>query len=308
MAAPHATSSPDVFVATACRVLAALLLILCSACGEQRKSADPAQEVTQGWKDYDAALYDNAERLFADAAGRTAGSADLYLRALYGQATTINLRRPGGDPARARSLYQEIIRLAPKSDFAAWSLLALARIVHLPTSGEKPALDAVVAAYQPVIDQFPFHHAGEEAFTFQQSARVASFRPEEERRAAELMERFVADHPDSVFRCHVYYELSHAYDALGEPERAVAAMVRYYELYHLDPKNPRSDYAGVYWNIATLANYRAGDFATARRFYELLIKEYPTERRVFTAKLALRTMDETETRLRAGLAAPAPQP
>ena len=271
---------------------------LCAGCGRDEAAISPARMIAKGWNDYDAALYDDAERLFAGAVRRTVPTDELHLRALYGQATTINLRRPGSAPARARPLYEEVMRLNPGSDWAAWSSLALARMVDLPTVNEAAPLSAVVAAYQPVIDAFPYHRAGEEAFTFQQAARVASYLPEEEQRAADLMDRFVAEHPNSVFRSHVYRLLGHAYEALGEYDKALAALLRHHESYHVDARNPRSDYASVYWTIATLANYRAGDFTTARRFYELMIKEYPTEKRVYTAQLALHRMDEIEAGLR----------
>lgn len=47
------------------------------------------------------------------------------------------------------------------------------------------------------------------------------------------------------------------------------------------------------------AEFDLGDFTLAREFYQKLIKEYPTDQRVFPAKLALKRMDETEAKIRA---------
>ncbi len=285
---------------------AVILIATLAGCARPHSSLAPAKALVQGWECYDAALYDDAEHLFIEVARDTPDGDERHFQALYGQASTINLRRPNGDQERARPIYAHIVAGAPDSDWAAWSLLALARILALPPSGEAPKLGPLVAAYQKVIDQFPSRRAGEEAVLFQQSARVASFDVSEARQAAALLERFVVEHSGSVYLNQAYRVLSRAYENTNQPDKALAALLKYNETFKIDPRHPRSDYVGAYWSIARMANYRVGDFATARRYYHLLIDQYPTDKCIFTAKLALRQMDEQEARLRKATAVSEP--
>ena len=53
-----------------------------------------------------------------------------------------------------------------------------------------------------------------------------------------------------------------------------------------------------YWYIAVVAEFEVGDFETARKYYRLLMTEYPRDRRNFGAKTAIERMDALEEKLR----------
>jgi len=156
------------------RLLPSFLSIFLSACaltGCVHKAAvgTPAEQLATAWSDYRLGEFSSAQVGFEGVvAGAKPGSGP-HLQGLYGLATTWNLRRPGEDTGKAATLYRELLRLAPTNDLAAWSQLALARLQHLVPVGEEPDYPAVRKAYQEVIDRFPQHLAGEEAFIYQQS-------------------------------------------------------------------------------------------------------------------------------------------
>ena len=72
------------------------------------------------------------------------------------------------------------------------------------------------------------------------------------------------------------------------------------EARELDPTNPYSDNAALYWEIATIAEFEAGDFAVARKYYKGLVDEYPQDQRRWGARLALERLDAVEAKLRKG--------
>ena len=187
---------------------------------------------------------------------------------------------------------------------AAWSLLALARMQHLVPVGQEPDYPAVRKAYQAVIDRFPFHLAGEEAFIYQQATLLMSPEDREAAQSAlEALRAFVVAHGDSRFLSSAYRLMGVACRTLGLPDDAVASMIKSLETTEVDASNPNQEFSGTYWSIAAMAEFEAGDFATARRYYQRLIDEYPVDQRVHGARDALKRMAAIEADLRAAPAA-----
>jgi tetratricopeptide (TPR) repeat protein len=286
--------------------LVSLVLSLAAAgCGPPA-AGEPTEQIQIGWNRYRVGEFGDAIAAFEKARDATPADHPLRVKALYGLATSWNLRRPGEDPELARRLYQQVLDLAPPSDEAAWSLLALARMKHLLPVGQEPDLAEVRRAYQEVIDRFPNHVAGHEAFMHQQATLVASFKPEDARQVITNVQAFIQKHPDSQFLSPLYGLIGTCHFILNEPQERLAAELKAYDTHELDPTNPNQDNTGVYWSLACIAEYDVGDFATARRFYRLLLEEYPADIRVYAAKQSLKRMDEIEARFRAELAAPKP--
>ena len=255
-----------------------------------------------GWDLYRFGEFDAAVETFRGALETPAPGDPRRADALFGLATTWNLRTPmvDQDKARAAELYKQTIAADPGSDLAAWSLLALARMQHLVPVGEEPDYDAVRAAYRRVIEAFPEHLAGHEAFIYLQATRVQTLEAEPTRQAAEALERFIAEHPDSGFVSGAWQLLAACYETLGNPERQLEAEIRALETMEADPANPKHENSGRYWRIATIAEFEAGNFELARRYYRRLIEEYPQDIRVYASEQALERMRGVEARLRGG--------
>lgn len=276
------------------------LILCCGLLGCTGPADRPAPEtlIATGWNQYRLGEFQSAVRSFQDALARAPDSSPAQPAARYGLATTWNLRRPGEDPEKAALLYREVMEQAPTSDLAAWSALALARMKALPVGGEYPALDVLVAAYQDVIDRFPHHSAGEEAFLFQQAAQLRQPDAERTRAVLEALDRFVAAHPASPWRSAAHELRAHCCKVLGRRDELLAATIQSWKTLEDDPLNPVKDESWAYWRIATVAEFETQDFELAREYYRKLIAEYPREQRVFLARQELRRMDELEAELR----------
>ena len=277
-------------------ILATVLAV--SGCAKRHEALSPKAALEAGWQDYRLGEFDRATARFDEAGAATSGATDEHLQALYGQATTWNLRRPGEDPVKAKALFEEIIRLAPTNEMAAWSTLALARMKHLVPVGEEPDYVAVRAAYQEVIDKFPGHLAAKEAFLYLNATLAATLKDKETRQAVASLEAYVNQADESVFVGTCCSLLANCYTTLDEPEKRLAIEIRALTRMELDPQNPFNDLAWAYWNIATIAEFEVGDFDVAREYYHKLIEEYPTDIRKYGSKLALKRMDDLEARLR----------
>lgn len=273
-------------------------LALLSACAKKQMAEEPKDLIVKGWNDFTLYEFDQAVAKFTEALETT--NIDDRLFALYGLATTWNLRRPGEDPKKAVELYDQIIREAPEHDLAAWSLLALARMKHLVPVGEEPDYTEVRKAYQEVIRRFPNHLAGKEAFIYLNSVLISSLDPKDAKQAIASLEEYVKI-PSNTFVGPAYSLLAVAYTTLGNSEKRLESEILSLNNTEVDPSNPFTEFSWQYWNIATIAEFDVGDFDTARTYYKKLIAEYPTDIRVYSAKQALQRMDRLEEKLRAEL-------
>jgi tetratricopeptide (TPR) repeat protein len=285
--------------------LGALAAIVCiGGCKETTRQGTPEQLLAEGWKFYRLGEYNIALECFDTAAEKAESKSDMQLQAIYAQANTWNLRRPGEDLAKAEHFYKQIIETSPAHDLAAWSSLALARMKHIAVScsteiGPEPDYTVAFDSYKQCIEKYPNHPAAEEALVFQQMTLISTFNPEKTQRAADTLEKFLSEHPKTVYCSAAYGLLAYAYRTLKQPEKQLNAQIKSCEQEEIDPLNPGTDKAIVYWGVATTAEFDAGDFETARKYYRLLIEQYPSDLRVFGAKQAITRMDELEAKLRA---------
>ncbi len=290
------SSSPSLY-------LACILACALTPTGCTKKSATTAateNPVQAGWEHYRLGEFDSAAREFSSAVANLPVDDSRRDLALYGQASTWNLRTPMGDQNKplARQVYQQILDHAPASDLAAWSLLALARMQHLVPVGEEPDYEAVRGAYQNVVTRFPEHLAGHEAFMYLQASHIQTLQAKSTKPAVAALEDFITRHPDSGYRSGAYRLIAAGYETLHEPELQLAAELKSLESMEIDPSNPKFENSINYWRIATIAEFEVGDFEIARRFYRRLMLEYPQDNRIYACEEALQRMDQLEARLR----------
>jgi tetratricopeptide (TPR) repeat protein len=279
-------------------LLAGWLALILTGCRVSDRGGDPVEGIVSGWKQFRLGEFDRAGKTFETAAAQSVENSEPHLQALFGLATTWNLRRPGEDTQKARALYDQIIRLAPDSDLAAWSALALARMKYIVPGGEAPNYAEVARACLDVWNRFPLKLAGQEAFLFAQSARLAVPNQNEARAAKADLEQFVQKYPKSPYLSTAHSLIAQCCKILGDNEGMLAAIIRAWNTAEVNPGDPTVDLAGIYWRIATTAEFDVGDFKLAREYFRKLIEEYPTEQKVFLAKQELKRMDEIEEQIR----------
>ncbi len=290
---------PQIFIF----VVLVLGLFLGGGCAEPQMEGTPDEALESAWDYYILGEFEAAIGVFTLVREAISPDDERYTQALYGLATTWNLRRPRNNPDIAREYYLEVLERDPDSEAAAYSLLALARMKHLVPVGQDPDYDAVRRAYQRVIDQFPDHPAGHEAFIYLQSIYAAMLEPDAARRAVVALRDFMERWPDTGFTSAAWSLKSVCYDTLDEPADKLKAEIMAFKTEEVDPQNPFHDNAWRYWTIAVVAEFDAGDFETARTYYRRLIEEYPTDIRKYSATQALERMDAKEAELRAEIAA-----
>ena len=282
-------------------LISCVLCVLLSSCfragDDEPVGVNPVHE---GWVLFRQAEYGRAIKTFERAESEAGENTDQRLMAYYGQATVWNLRLPvpKQDKPRAAKLYQLVLAADSEHDLAAWSRLALARIKHLVASHETPDYNMVRAAYQEVIDHHPTHAAAHEAIIFQQATLVATLNPEDAKEALEILETFAKNNPTSGYASAAYSLMMVAYGSVGEPQKKLEAEIQSLEHVEVDPQAKQQDQSWRYWSIATIAEFEAGDFAAARKYYRKLIDAFPTDARMYAAEQALIRMDETENALR----------
>jgi tetratricopeptide (TPR) repeat protein len=269
----------------------------CSRAGAA--AGDPRAKLAEGWQNFRLAEYDLAIRDFESALAAVAKGSEEYYQALFGLANVWNLRRPDEDIEKARAFYRRIIEEAPGHDLAAWSELALARMLHVVPVGQEPDYEKVRAGYRALIEKYPNHLAAKEATIYLNATLVATLDPELTRQAVSNLLAFIAS-GTKEFVAPAWSLLAVSYTTLGMQKERLEAEIKSLENVEVDPANPFNEFAWAYWNIATIAEFEVGDFDLARKFYRRLIEEYPADFRVFPAKQALARMDAVESELRAG--------
>lgn len=265
----------------------------------QSHRAETEDRAQEGWTWYRSGDFGPAVKAFEAALARAGTNTVRQQHALYGLGCTWALRRPGEDPDKAAAYFQKVIVADPKSDLAAWSSLALARMQTLPVAGEAVAIKNQVQAYQAVIDAFPDSPAAEEAFVFQQAARLGDARAGEEQATLATLEAFIRDHPQTPWRSSIFQLIAHCYTALNRPEQRLAAILEATKARELlASAGTIPDRRLLYWQVATLAEFELGDFDLARENFRKLIAEYPTDQLVFISKQELKRMDALEEKIR----------
>ena len=270
------------------RNLLPILLVVALACNPAKPARQSGDLVAAGWEYYRLGEFGLAVEAFQQAAA----TATTRVPALFGEAQTWHLRRPDPDPAKAAALYRQVVELAPQSEYAAWSLLALAWLQVSPVPSE----------FLAVLERFPNQPAGHEAFLSLQALKLQQNGPAIWREVLAALDQFLQQHPQTPYASAAHSLRAHCYQMLHEPVRELAAVRQAWQLEEADPDNPKRNPVGTYWRIATLAEFDVGDFTTAREYYRRLIDEYPAEQRVFLAKQELRHMDEIEAQFRRQLA------
>jgi tetratricopeptide (TPR) repeat protein len=286
-----------------------MVLLALALAGGCRKAAviggTPEQVLASGWDLFRLGEFDRATPVFEQAVATAPAASEAHARALYALATVWNLRRPDDDRKKAASYYRRLIDEHPTSTWAAWSTLALARQIQVEGVETLPPIAQLEEAYGQVIANYPGHAAADEAYLFIQAAKLLRTEDELTAVAVSQLQGFVAEHADSPYVSAAWGLLAHGYFLQHKGQARVDALVKAWEtgLASAVKGDITRDPALTYFGIATAAQFDAGDFATARRFYRKLIAEFPNEQKSFVSKQQLQRMDDLEASIRAGLAA-----
>jgi tetratricopeptide (TPR) repeat protein len=188
---------------------------------------------------------------------------------------------------------------------AAWAALAIARDEALPVRSDEP-VDAAAAraGYTHVMETYPGTAAAEEAFLYRTELLIRSRSPDDARHAISELTDYLRDHPASHETSTLQALLSKACETGQDYPGALRAAIASVDVRQTDPANPRQNNILEYYRIGLMAQFDVGDFATARRYYQKFLTDYPRDQRAFTVELLLKHLDATEAALREGKLVP----
>lgn len=259
---------------------------------------DARIEISKGWNNYRLGEYTQAEECFQKAIDNSISEPEINSKALYGMACVKWLKLPTPEKDKAAELFKLIVNKCPASEMAAWSMLALARQKHIVEPGQLPDYAVVRDEYKKVYERFPKMFAGHEAFIYMESTYLTSFTKADAELAASELKNFISENPDSMFLSSAWSLVAEACRILDKKDESLDAKLKAMDKIELDPTNPFMDNASRYWDIATTAEFECGRFDTAKKYYQLLLDQYPTERRRFAAKVAIARMDDITGKIR----------
>ncbi len=287
------------FVIIVVLITAALGVVFITAGKTKSKAGRPFDEIEAAWLDFRMGEYNQAILKFQKAVDGSPDNSEHRIQALYGLACTQWLKQlPYGDKDAATLYFKEIIAKSPDSEYVAWSMLALVRMRHIVPSGTTPDYPDVRKGYQEIYDKYSGHTAGHEAFIYMIGTYLAMFTKEDAEFAKTRLDEFIIKHPDSPFISSAWGLYAKACEILEQKQEMLDALLKQLEKMEVDPRNPNMENSSAYWEIASVAEFEVGDFDTARKYYRLMMQEYPMEKRNFGARKALERMDALEARLR----------
>jgi outer membrane protein assembly factor BamD (BamD/ComL family) len=291
----------QIFLITIAIITAVFIVILATV--EKKKKAKPEtplEEIATGWFQFRTGEYNQALKVFGKVLKGVPEKSEYQVQALYGLGCTQALKLPNADKSAAEMIFKDIIAKFPDSDYAIWSMLALTRMKHIVPSGTIPDYPDLRKGYQEIYDKFPNHIAGQESFIYLIETYLATFTGEDAEIAKTKLSEFLKKYPDSSFVGTAWTLYARACETLDLKQEMLDARIKGLEKKELDPTNPKMENSTDYWSIAVVAEFEAGDFDTARKYYKLLMAEYPRDRRNFGALMAIERMDALEDRLRKG--------
>ena len=274
-----------------------------TGCSPAHSLAKPAEALTEGWDLFRLGDYPVAEAAFVREAALSKPDSAEYQRALYGRGMTIWLSTAGGtitrNSQRAETFFERAAVATADPNIAAWSALALARTLHLMGGGDVvPDYAAVREGYNRVYRRFPQHAAGQEARLYAIALRLVDSKPEEAEIALTELDAFDRAHPNDLHAGNTQPFRAMCYEILNRSAELIKIKITMMEQYQLDTLAPQTDdRARQCWEIASLAEFRLGDFALARKYYRMILAEYDVEVRSYAAKRALARLDRMEAEL-----------
>jgi tetratricopeptide (TPR) repeat protein len=193
--------------------------------------------------------------------------------------------------AEAQSLYEQLVREAPESEFAARALIQLGRIAEVRDfGGDEIDLPTARGYYERVFNTWLDEPIADEA-----ALRYADtyFQQFDDLEAVAEGERFltawIERREDSALASAMWEVLATVrQDLLDDPEGALEAFTKVDQLGLTDPNSA----GALYYRFGRLAEDRVGDIDTAVRFYQKSITEGPRSGRAYHAQLALESLQE----------------
>ncbi len=250
---------------------AALVGLLVGCGGDAAGTAGAPQRLAEARQEMVYLGFDEADAIYESVAESSPVGSDAWVEATFGRAVCAQQITPHTAErlSAAAASFESILEQRPDHPVAARAWLNLGRIDEaVDYAGDTADLDAARRRYETVRERFPGSFEAGEATLRLASTFVRPHRPAEMRRGVQVLEGWLAAHPDDPLASGMWQYLAETYQKLGDDKSAVAAMVRADEAGLLLDANPMNQY----YFIATLAA-QTGQRELAVRYYRRLIED-----------------------------------
>lgn len=274
-----------------------LLLLLCAGCArDDAPATDSGVLLQRGWEHLSIQDCDQADRIFRQVIASSPPDSCTAQMALYGLACSAQFRRPTGNPAVARKLYQQVVEEDKSGEVAPWAALALARFDLLERTRTGLERDdftdpSLRDGYERVIRDYPGTLAAQEATLHLAASLFAASEEVQSARGIALVRQLLASHPDSPYRYGIEGQLAgEAYNRRDyqRQHEALKAMIE-------SVKDPDRNMADLYYSIAYQAEARLQRADLAIPWYERLLEEFPFDPRCYQVRQALARLKASDT-------------
>lgn len=273
------------------RYLLAAGCFFISGCKPQDEGLTFDQALDRGWSSMQVGEFNQAETRFYTALEKSNGELNKKSEALYALGMNFSLRRPGEDFNKANEYFDSVLSLQPKSDFAAWSLLAKARMLAFDSKSDAVDVSRLRQAYQNVIESFPAHPAADEAFLYLQLTYLKTLSAEDAKKAIVNLQEFIRTHPSSKYIGPAHFMTAEAYAILKEPRKRLEEMILGQETAEKN-RFTQVDSGPTYIRIGNIALYDVGNLEVAEKYFKQYLADNPSERRRFIAEDGLKRIEQ----------------
>jgi len=278
------------------------MMVVCAGCGRGAGADSSEDAYDLGWNFFRLAEFEIARKHF-EASLKLATNETQRVRALSSLADAWNYN--GGNQEhtmkKAADLYRRVIAEDSEKVWAPWAALAIARHIVWRAVDNFPDLAELEEAYGAVMRDYPGTMAAEEAFLYLQNARIARMDDAALAKSVEELEAWVEEHLESPVLSRAYAMLARGYHLQREGLKYIGALSRSAEIAKMQVQHenmPAGDQGETYFKAGTAAQFDAGDFELARKYYAMLIEESPVDQRVFIAEQHLEQMKKFEEEVR----------
>ena len=288
-------------------LLPCLLVTTLSWTGTASGKTDVAETLREAQEQISFFNWERAGKLYRSVMTTAPEGSPEWQEAAYGTAVAGQHVSPA-DPekiAEAARLYRALSQPELNSRFAARSLMNLGRIAELRDYyGDKVDLAAARQHYKAAAERFPNDEIAAEATLRLAAAFVQSYTTDDVKAGIEVLERYLAAHPDGPLASGMWQYLGNTYFyPVADYPKSLAAYVNADRLGWIDD----TDIGRVWWRIAILAE-RVNDVPTAVRFYTRITTEAAVSGKAYESQVALKRLGAPVPEIRIGAAAPATQP
>jgi tetratricopeptide (TPR) repeat protein len=234
--------------------------------------------------------FKKAYGLFDGVLRKTTEGSPEWQQAVFGKAVCAHQVAPASAAMidEAVQLYQQLIDTTPDAPYAPRAMLNIGRVYELSDyykDGED--FPKARAYYEQVVERWPDLPIAGEATLRIAGTYVKSFEPKQVRKGTQVLEDWLAEHPDDPLASAMWHYLAVTYFyPLENYAKYVSCMERADEIGLLLRGRLRLDY----WRTAYVADTILTNRDVAVKFYTKVITETPTGGKAYEAQLALKRL------------------